>query len=447
MTATCFRCDWAGETGGAACPSCGAPLYHAAPRERDRRAGPRRADMDVERADREAAEPRPVPRPRRASPGTILLAAGAVFALIVFLLARGGLDLTPGPISLPGPVPRTGGRLIYTVPVREGLARVWRWNLVTDQVTKGPLIEEPIAFVNVRSAGYGWLGITSEGGGGREASLLDSLDPNAATERVGGGDIVTWTRRGDMVLLVERGPVRGPCRRSVEVTAVEVGGPGRETVLDDAICGDVLSVGRTSLGYVLTLARRHGVDVVGAGYEDAGVVLRDHGVIDVSPGGQMIVTQSSEFFTAGSSAARFSDGGPGDPPLRVSGDASSYRLFGGPPVDLFADAAPLRIERVLAYTAAGTRALVIGSQGPDRPALWEVAIGMTGSEPGIPRYVGPVRGFTAAAYANDGTAFILTDARLWHFRDQRLTALEVPDGAPAPAGPLAWIVREPLTGL
>jgi hypothetical protein len=197
----------------------------------------------------------------------------------------------------------------------------------------------------------------------------------------------------------------------------------------------------------LTRARPHGVDVVGAGYEDAGVLLRDHGVIDVSPGGQMIVTQSSEFFTAGSSAARFSDGGPDDPPLRVSGDASSYRLFGGPPVDLFADAAPLRIERVLAYTAAGTRALVIGSQGPDRPALWEVAIGMTGSEPGIPRYVGPVRGFTAAAYANDGTAFILTDARLWHFQDQRLTALEVPDGAPIPAGPIAWIVREPLTGL
>ena len=447
MTATCFRCDWVGETGSAACPSCGAPLYHSVTRDRQRRAAPGRADMDVERAGRDAAEPRPAPRPGSSSPRTILVVAGAVFALIVFLLARGGLDLTPGPMSLPGPVPQTGGRLIYTVPVREGMARVWRWNLVTDQVTKGPLIAEPVAFVNVRSTGYGWLGITSKGGGGREASLLDSLDPDAATEWVGRGDIVTWTRRGDMVLLVERGPVRGRCRRSVEVTAVEVGGSGRETVLDDAICGDVLSVGRTSLGYVLTLLRRDGADVVGAGYEDAGVLLRDHGVIDVSPGGQMLVTPASEFLSAASSAAGSSDGGPDDPPLRVSGDAWSYRLFGGPPVDLLADAAPLRIERVLAYTAAGTRALVIGTQGPDRAALWEVAIGMVGSEPAIPRYVGPVRGFTAAAYANDGTAFILTDARLWHFQDQRLTALEVPDGAPAPAGPLAWIVREPLTGL
>ena len=37
MTATCFRCDWVGETGRAACPSCGAPLYRPAPRDPERR--------------------------------------------------------------------------------------------------------------------------------------------------------------------------------------------------------------------------------------------------------------------------------------------------------------------------------------------------------------------------------------------------------------------------
>ncbi len=29
--ATCFRCDWAGEADGDACPNCGAPLYRQSP--------------------------------------------------------------------------------------------------------------------------------------------------------------------------------------------------------------------------------------------------------------------------------------------------------------------------------------------------------------------------------------------------------------------------------
>jgi len=378
------------------------------------------------------------------SPRAVILIAGAVFSLIAFLLARGGLDPAPGPAVSPSRVPEeTGGRLIYTVPVTGGMARVWRWDLLTDRVAKGPLIRKPVGLVNVHSPTYGWLGITSDlGGGEKEASFLDSLDPDAATESIGRGDIVTWTRRGGTVLLVERGALFGRCQRIVDVTAVNVGRPGRETVLHDTICGDVLSAGRTSLGYFLTILGENGVDVVGVGYQDAGVLLEDHGVIDVSPGGQMLVTPGTEFLPEPSS-----DAGPDEAPLRVSGVAFRYRLFGGRPVDLLADAAPLRIERVLAYADAGTRALVIGSQGRDGAALWEVPLGIGGSDPAIPRYITQVLGDTAATYANDGTAFILTDTRLWHLRDYRLTALNVPEGAPHPQGPLAWIVQEPTTGL
>jgi hypothetical protein len=444
MRATCFRCDWTGETGEAACPSCGAPLYRPAARAQGRRAPPSPPPMEVERPEHEAVAPPSEGRPVSTSPGAVLLIAGAVFSLVAFLLARGDLDPAPGPVGSPSPVlQETGGRLIYTAPAGDGMARVWRWNLLTDQVAKGPLIRKPVALVNIRSAGYGWLGVTSDAGGGeREASLLDSLDPDATTESVGRGDIVTWSREGGTVLLVDRGPLLDRCRRVVDVTAMNVEQRGRETVLHDTICGDVLSVGRTSLGYLLTILSEDGVDVVGAGYRDAGVVLRDHGVIDVSPGGQMLVTPAAEFLPEPSS-----DEGPDAPPLRVAGSALRYRLFGGPPVDLLADAAPLRIERVLAYRDGGTRALVIGSQGPDGPALWEVPLGIAGSVPAIPRYIVGVRGFTDAAYAIDGTAFVITDARLWHLRDHRLTALRVPEGAPTPAGPLAWIVQEPMTEL
>ena len=387
--------------------------------------------------------PSPEERPKPSNPRAILLITGAVFSMIVFLFARGGLDPDPPPGAGPSPISvQTGGRLVYTVPVDHGMARLWRWNLATEEVSKGPLVRTPNALINLRSASHGWLGVTSDmRSGAQQASLLDSLAPGAAAEWVGTGDIVTWTRQGGTVLLVDRGPLLDRCRRVVDVTAVDIGQLGRETVLHDTICGDVVSVGRTSLGYFLTVLGGDDANVVGVGYEDAGVLLAHHGVIDVSPGGLMLVTHASEFLP-GQPAAE-----PDARPIRVSGEASRYRLFGGRPVELLADAAPLRIERVLAYTDGGTRALVVGRQGRDGAALWEVPLGISGSAPAIPRYVIQARGSTFATYANDGTAFVLTDARLWHLRENRLTQLEVPKGAPSPGGPLAWIVREPITGL
>jgi hypothetical protein len=444
MTGTCFRCDWQGETGDPGCPRCGAPLYRPTPSERERRgAPPPTPTMVVVATDRAASPPPPEARPKPSSPRTILLIAGAVFSVIVFLLARGSPDPGPARVGGSSPVPlQTGGRLVYSVPDGDDMARLWRWNLVTDEVSKGPLLRAPIALVNVRSASHGWLGVTSDRGSGLlEASLLDTLDPRAAIEPIGTGDIVTWTRRGATVLLVDRGPLHGRCSRVVEVTAVGVGQPSSETVLHDTICGDVLSVGRTSVGYFLTVLGRDDVNVVGVGYEGAGVLLEHHGVIDVSPGGQMLVTPATEFLPEQPSSEADA------PPLQVSGEASRYRLFGGMPVDLLADAAPLRIEKVLAYADGGTRALVIGRQGRDGAALWEVPLGIPGAEPAIPRYVIQARGSTFATYANDGTAFVFTDTRLWHLREDRLTALEVPEGAPRPDGPIAWIVREPITEL
>ena len=444
MTATCFRCDWVGETEATACPRCGAPLYvRLAASERERRAEPPPTPAMVVIPPGEATPPAREARPVSSSPRAILLVAAAVFSVIAFLLAQGDLDPGP-PVGPSRPLPpETGGRLVYTVPAGDGMARLWRWNLSTDRVSKGPLVRAPLALVNVRSATYGWLGITSDGGSGvQEASLLDSFHPDAAAESIGSGDIVTWARRGGTVLLVQRGPLLDRCRRVVQVTAVNVGQPGSESVLQDTICGDILSVGRTSVGYFLTVMGPDDVNVVGVGYEDAGILLRNHGVIDVSPGGQMLVTPATEFLPE-----QASEGAPDEQPLRVAGEASRFRLFGGLPVDLLADAAPLRIERVLAYTDGGTRALVVGRQGRDRPALWEVPLGISGSDPAIPRYVIEARGATAAAYANDGTAFVLTDGRLWHLRDHRLAGLEVPEGAPRPDGPLAWIVREPITEL
>ncbi|HEX5937492.1 MAG TPA: hypothetical protein VFZ75_07385 [Actinomycetota bacterium] len=377
------------------------------------------------------------------SPGPILAAVAAVFVLILLLLARGGSDPREGsgervaPRSSPAP---TGGRLIYAVPEGDGWARLWRWNLVTDEVRRGPRVPAPFALVNVRSPTYGWLGITSDVGGSREAAILEGLDVATVPRPIGAGDLVTWTRRGSTVLLVDRGPVMGRCRRTVDVAAVDVEADDVRTVLRTTVCGDVLSVGRTSVGYFMTVADERTADVVGFGYEDAGVLLPDHGVIDVAPSGQMLVTPAQEFLPAAPAS-------PSEPPPAVTGAALRFRLFEGAPVDLQPGAVRLRILEVLAYTDAGTRALVIATQGPDRPALWEVSLGIGGIDPELPQYLLEAWGITEAAFANDGTAFVLTNGRLHHLRDHRLTPLELPHGAPRPAGPLAWIVREPTSGI
>lgn len=362
--------------------------------------------------------------------------------MIGFLFSQGGV--APDESRLP--VPRasqqeTGGRLIYAVSTGDGTSRLWRWDLRTDRVAKGPFVRAPLAIVNVRSTAHGWLGITSDAGDGvRVASFLGSLLPGTTPEAIGRGDLVTWTDRGTTVLVVEHGPVLDRCHRVVEVAAVQVDAPGRERVLHDAICGDVVSVGRTSLGYFLTILGDDRADVVGAGYRDAGILLRDHGMIDISPGGHMLVTPASEFLPGDASS------GPPDPaPVRVSGAAFRYRLFGGRPVGLLVGADALRILRVLAYSDGSASALVVGRTGRDDAALWEVPLSTIGDDPPVPRFVIEVAGSTHAAYANDGTAFVLTGGRLWQLGDHRLTEVEVPDGAPAPDGPIAWILREPTS--
>lgn len=389
----------------------------------------------------ELGDPSGRPRSVPSNPRTILLIAGAVLTVIV-LLWRGGVETGAERVAGSAETPQeTGGRLIYGVPRGDGTARLWRWDLSTDRVTRGPLIRSPLVLVNVRSTADGWLGITADAGNGiRQAFVLDSLESSASPRAIGRGNIVEWTNRGATVLLVGHGRLLDDCHRLVSVAAVNVASGASEGVVRDAVCGDVVSVGRTSLGYFFTIIGETGADLVGVGYRDAGALLRDHGMIDISPDGRMLVTPASEFLPEEASSDRSLAS-----PIHVSGVASRYRLFGGRPDELLVDAQPLRIQRVLAYSAGGERTLVIGRRGRDTAALWEVPLGIVGMDPQTPRFVVEVSGSTHAAYAGDGTAFVLTGGRLWHLRDHRLTALAVPEGAPEIAGPFAWIVREPAS--
>jgi hypothetical protein len=442
----------------AKCPRCGAPLYRLVPPGRERRAvpgpaSPQRGAPPKDAPPREGGLLTEDPAPSEArsvttSPLSVFAVVGAVFVVILVLLSQGAPD--PGSSRVDSsPVPRGGptGILVYAMAEGGGSARLWRWDLVSGEVRKGPLIPHPVELVNVRSPSFGWLGITSDRGRGVfEASVLDSLEVGAEPERLGRGTIVTWARQGETALLVDRGPPSDGCRRTVSVSAAHVDRPRLERVLRGTLCGDVLSVGRTSIGHYLTRLGPGGADVIGVGYSDAGVLLPDHGLIAVSPSGEMIVTPSADLRSTGTATAE--DGtGRRVPLIRVTGRASLYAQFRGPPVPYLVGGVPLRVDRVLAFGPGASVALVVGRVGDDRPGLWELPLLASGDGSIRPRKVGSDGGYTFAAYADDGTAYVATGGWLYILRDHVLKLLLAPEGAPTPAGPLVWIVQEPTADL
>lgn len=441
MTTTCLRCDRVGDSAAGTCPECGAPLYRSAPPRSVSRERTLPGNGPLETAeDRGPSEARPVTTSSR----SVFATVGVVSVMLV-LLSRGAPD--PGPRREHAVVPPGGpsGILVYASADGGGSARLWRWNLASGEAKPGPLIPDPVELVNVRSPDLGWLGITSDRGRGvLEASVLDSLEVGAEPERLGRGTIVTWARPGQ-ALLVDRGPPSDGCRRTVSVSAAHVERPGRERVTRETLCGDVLSVGRTSLGHFLTRLGPRGVDVVGAGYRDAGLLLPDHGLIAVSPDGDMIVAPSADLPSIDPTSAEV--GSSGNPaPIRVTGRASLYGQFRGPPVPYLVGGAPLQVDEVLAYGPDSWVALVVGWVGEGRPGLWELPLLASGRSI-EPRRVGSDGGSTFAAYADDGTAYVVTGGSLYVLRHHVLTPLEGPERAPTPAGPLAWIVQEPIADL
>ncbi len=392
--------------------------------------------------ERVPSEARPVTTSSRSVFATVV----AVVSVILVLVSRGAPDPSPMRDTSVGPPGGSTGILVYAMADGGGSARLWRWNLASGEVKRGPLIPYPVELVNVRSPSFGWLGITSDRGRGvLEASVLDSLEVGAEPERLGRGAIVTWARPGE-ALLVDRGPRSGGCRRTISVSAAPVDRSGRERVLRETLCGDVLSVGRTSLGHFLTRLGPRGVDVVGAGYSDAGLLLPDHGLIAVSPDGDMIVTPSADLPSIDPAPAE--DGsGRNLAPMRVTGRASLYGQFRGPPVPYLVGDVPLQVDEVLAYSPDAWVALVVGRVGEGRPGLWELPLLASGDRSIQPRWVGSDGGFTFAAYADDGTAYVATGGSLYILRHHVLKPLDGPERAPTPAGPLAWMVQEPIAHL
>lgn len=450
MSGLCLRCDWEGQ-GGGTCPRCGTPLYRRVDAPEPRRAAARTPPGPAT-GIRPTAGPEPAadghqraPAPIRSATSLRAVVAVAViaFGLVGALLVAGAPRPRPTDAATsPSPAGLTNGILVYAAPAGEGAARLWLWDLTADVVRRGPLVPEPLGLHTVGSPGYGWVGITADAGDGRgEAVVLDSLERDARGRTIGTADVVTWTREGRSVVLVERRALRDGCRRRITIDAVHVDADGSEDLLDAAVCGDVPSVGRTSLGYFATRQRPGGADVIGLGYRDAGVVLADHALVGISPGGEMLVTPASSL-GSGSAPA-----GSDPPPVDVRGPALLFDQFGGLPHRYLVEGAPFVVDRVLAYSPGSLEALVLGRRSGGEAGVWSIPLRPDERGRLEPIRLGPADGFTAASYAADGTAFVLTAVRLWVVRDERLMPIDLPPTAPVPLGPIVWVLREPLTQL
>ena len=437
MSGLCLRCDWRGEAAGPACPRCGAPLYRPNDPPPARRPAARAEPVDLpapdpaNESDREEGMRAPIgPIRSPASAGSVAVAAAVAFGVVLLLLGRGASEPADragrDPAVSPSVTGLPGGILVYASRPGGGVSRLWLWDLGSGDVRRGPVIPAPLELTNIASPGFGWIGLTSSGRDGTlEAATLDDLGSSERAERLGTADLVTWTDGGASVVLVDQGPAVGGCRRDVRITAVHLDVEGSEVVLDRAICGHVDAVGRTSLGYFAELAGPAGIDVVGLGYRDAGVLLEEHELLGISPGGEMLVS-----------------------PTASGGSALAYEQFRGAPVPYVVGGEPFTIDRVLAYGPGSIEALVLGRAGDGDRGVYSLALRHDDRPSIAPRRLADARGAPAwAAYARDGTAFVLLGSRVWILREGRLAPLELPTGAPTPRGPLVWIQREPLTEL
>jgi hypothetical protein len=331
--------------------------------------------------------------------------------------------------SRAGPAPPVGltGTLLFAAGGDGGMSRLWRWDLETGALTRGPTVASPVELIDAYGAHPGWVGVTSRLADGRSsASLLRFLEPDDRAVDLIEGDRIAWDGRGMTVAALEEGPLQDGCRR-VTIDLVRLATDHRDRQFErEALCGRVTTIGRASLVTFFTLRRGVRTDIYFAGVQPHRL-LRDHTMVSVSPtSGLLVVPTPGESDTYGAAAM-------------LSGDVSLFFRGVGDagPIPYGTVSRPFAIDRVLAWTADGLTAIVEGRWGR-RAGLFELD-GGAGAGLEVPRYLGPSSGRAFATFSQRGVAFIADGPSLWVVRDGRREPLLLPGDAPTPDGPIAWI--------
>ena len=413
--AVCFRCDWQGTTRGRACPSCGAPLYRR-PRE------PEPIEIDVAGAE-------PGERPHRSLPPGV--SAGIALVLAVAVVAA--IELFPEPASTGRPATAnddpTGsdptaraGSLVYLTR-SDGL---WVLDLQAGGAGPGPSVPEGTReLVDLSGAGPGWIGIEREGAGPRvSAAVVRGVQESADVERLGRGDLVAWGPRGTSLVFARNGHARGGGCAPVRINLVTVATSSEAWALDDpGFCGPVLSLSRSSAATYFTSASGDRLSVYLTGAVGVPHLMFDGlGVLSAAPPSAFLLSATA---AQGTLDARPSRGGT----------LLGWKGIGGP-VTVGDGKEALTVERILSWSADGSRVALVGRLG-DREGVYVLSAG-AGTGPRVPRFVMPAGRRMDATFDPSGALYLAVDGRIVVERGGVLAPLPLPGDAPAPAGPIVW---------
>lgn len=317
---------------------------------------------------------------------------------------------------------------MYAVDRGDGTSRLWRWDLVSGRLRRGPVVPAPAELVDADAANPGWIGVTSRvAGGGSRASVLRFLEPNDRPVPLIAGDRIAWDGRGMTVAALHEGSLVDGCLRHVSIDLVRLATLDRDRqYARDRLCGRVTTIGRASLVTFFTLRRDGRTDVYFAGVHPHRI-LRDHTMVSVSPTSDLLVVPTpGESDTYGGAQV-------------LGGDVSLFfRGLGDTgPIAYGTRARPFAIVRVLAWTIDALSVIVEGRWG-ELDGLF-VLDGGAGDGLDPPRFLGPSSGRASATFSERGVAFVVDGPSLSYVRDGILVPLRLPADAPAPDGPIVWI--------
>ena len=419
MRRTCFRCDWSGDTRTDACPSCGARFYVAPPPpalpKRERRSQP--APPEVVAG--QAVEPE-VGRARGRPVVALVLAASLAMGAVLWFFGEFTRTITPASAPL-------RGSLLYAVVGEDGNARLYRWDLESGKVIPGPRVIRPLELVQSTAVYPGWVGVTERLPDGRvRASILRYLEADEHPEWIITGDELSWGPLAHSVVTLNRGPLEAGCR-DVSIVLVDLFLRRHERQYQEAhLCGDIASLGRDSTTTYFTRVEGTSVEIDFVGYRIRHLVLPNHALIAVSPASDLLVT--------GSLAALYTDITGGE----VRGTALFWRGNQRvPPISYGTAAGPLVVSAVLGWSPDNDQAAVQGSVGAVS-GLFTIKAG-PGEGERAPRLLLETIGPAWASYADDGSIYVETGGSFVAFVDGRAVELQLPEDAPVPNGPVAWL--------
>ena len=398
----CLRCDWTGTTSSSACPRCGAPLYA--------RGGPAPADAPTDARQRDGRE-----RSWRGWIATLLVLAVAAAAFVTIQV------LTPS--TAPPRQPATGfqGYLVYAAP-DQGEERLWIWDLAAGTVQPGPAIHAaPTAIVSTYGVENTWIGLTVPTGiGTSAATVVRSADPAADPVELGEGQLVAWPDGGAYVSILRSDALAG-CREHLQVTTESLVARVAEKSLDRDVCGHAVALMRdASSPYVTIRASGPSIDRVSGGR--LATILRGYDPLGVSANGDLLV--------------RTPDGRAG---MYYPSPGKARATM------ITAHGRPFRATRLIAWSTDGNTAYVLGSAGGVR-GVFAVTVGPR-PEPSAPSLIfGTQSQDVTGSITSTNDLFVLTDGVVRYVHDGALGAeMPPPPGAPAPAGPLLWVLSLPYS--